>query len=388
MRGSSTVEPDKYSTGAGEGTRTLDINLGKTPKNNNREANSGSKNVECQPTPGDIFNPHRAFYGTWIPQWLDERSEVSERAKKLYAYLTYFAGGKGRAWPSYATLAEKLHVTRRHVIRILCELSEHQLIKITHVNDPKRGHRANVYEFLWHEWMQNPEDKNFKLVVPEESPPEEVSDSYEDVFDNSQPSTPAGVKNVTRVVELPPTTPSDISDTRVRQLPPSDPDVTSLVTPMSPRSQENKKKRINKYKHPKGACSSSVLRQTHGLPEPARHSVALVRKAWQVSRKLLNKFWDNCKVRPDLRILFGYVSRALREGYKEESIRDAFERALHQCHGHATDCGELWEASSTVHRAEKWLRKHGLFWQPTPPEERRRIRAEIAAAMKAWEVQS
>ncbi len=234
--------------------------------------------------------------------------------------------------------------------------------------------------------MQHPEDKNFKMVVLEESPLEEISNSSEDVFDDSQPSTPASDKNVTRVVKLSPTTPSDISDTRVGQLPPSDTEVTSLVTPMSPRSQENKEKRINKYKHPKGAYSS-VPRQANGLPEPARHSAALVRKAWQVSRKLLNEFWDNCKVRPDLRILFGYVSRALRDGYKEESIRDAFERALHQCHGHATDCGEIWEASSTVHRAEKWLREHGLFWQPTPPEERRRIRAEIAAAMKAWEEQ-
>ena len=433
--------------------------------------------------PGDTFNPHRQFHGTWIPQWLDERPEVSERAKKLYAYLTYFAGGKGKAWPSYATLSEKLHVTRRHVIRILCELSEHRLIKVTHVNDPTRGHRANVYEFIWHVWMQHPEDKNFKMVVPEESPPEEIPNSSEDVFNDSQPSTHPGDKNVTRVVELPSTTPSDISDTRVvQQLPPSDMGVTSLVTPMSPRSQENKGKRINNYKHPKGACSS-VPRQTlspsqvaspsttveevkvdqgrtHGilwqewmrynneksvsqpmpekqslsptlpdeenlakvtrvretfppppkpasstekwgkqvrhckhssqanrLSEPARHSAALVRKAWQVSRKLLTEFWENCKIQPDLRILFGYVSRALREGYKEESIRDAFACSLHQCHGHATDCGKIWEASSTVHRAEKSLKANGSMWEPTPPEERRRIRAEIAAAMEAWEVQ-
>ena len=26
-----------------------------------------------------------------MPQWLEERPEVSEKAKKLYAYLTYFA---------------------------------------------------------------------------------------------------------------------------------------------------------------------------------------------------------------------------------------------------------------------------------------------------------
>ena len=50
------------------------------------------------------INPHRLFHGVWLPQWLEERPEVSEKAKKLYAYLTYFAGGKGYAWPSFKIL--------------------------------------------------------------------------------------------------------------------------------------------------------------------------------------------------------------------------------------------------------------------------------------------
>jgi hypothetical protein len=41
-----------------------------------------------------FINPHRLFHGVWLPQWLEERPEISEKAKKLYAYLTYFAGGK------------------------------------------------------------------------------------------------------------------------------------------------------------------------------------------------------------------------------------------------------------------------------------------------------
>ena len=54
-----------------------------------------------------FINPHRLFHGVWLPQWLEERAEVSEKAKKLYAYLTYFAGGKGCAWPSFGLLARK-----------------------------------------------------------------------------------------------------------------------------------------------------------------------------------------------------------------------------------------------------------------------------------------
>ena len=72
----------------------------------------------------------------WLPQWLEERSEVSEKAKKLYAYLTYFAGGKGYAWPSFNILAEKLHCSRRHVVRLVQELSAHRLITVINVSNP------------------------------------------------------------------------------------------------------------------------------------------------------------------------------------------------------------------------------------------------------------
>jgi hypothetical protein len=60
-----------------------------------------------------FINPHRLFHGVWLPQWLEERPEVSEKAKKLYAYLTYFAGGDGCCWLSFSLLAEKLHCSRR-----------------------------------------------------------------------------------------------------------------------------------------------------------------------------------------------------------------------------------------------------------------------------------
>jgi hypothetical protein len=69
----------------------------------------------------------------WLPQWLEERPEVSDKAKKLYAYLTYFAGGKGYAWPSFNHLAVKLHVSRRYVIKLVQELSAHCLIAATNV---------------------------------------------------------------------------------------------------------------------------------------------------------------------------------------------------------------------------------------------------------------
>jgi hypothetical protein len=103
-----------------------------------------------------------------MPQWLEERLEVSERAKKLYAYLTYFAGGRGYAWPSFNHLAEKLHVSRRYVIRLVQELSAHRLVTVTHVSNPAKGYCTNHYRFLWHPWMQTAESAS--SVAPPNEP--------------------------------------------------------------------------------------------------------------------------------------------------------------------------------------------------------------------------
>lgn len=111
--------------------------------------------------PQKFFNPHRLLHGVWLPQWLEDHFEVSEKAKKLYAHLglTYFAGGKGYAWPTLNTLAEKLHVSRRQVIRLVNELSEHRLIFVTNKNrarllsgrvgDAYRSEEMGCFRWLW-----------------------------------------------------------------------------------------------------------------------------------------------------------------------------------------------------------------------------------------------
>ena len=142
------------------------------------------------PAPNRFINPHRLFHGVWLPQWLEERPEVSEKAKKLYAYLTYFAGGKGYSWPSFGLLGEKLHCSRRHVMRLVQELSTHRLITVTNVNNPERGHCANYYRFLWHPWMQTERDAKFVLAAVEGEP---VDFSEESAPDNRQADTPGDI---------------------------------------------------------------------------------------------------------------------------------------------------------------------------------------------------
>ena len=189
-----------------------------------------------------FINPHRLFHGVWMPQWLEERPEVSEKAKKLYAYLTYFAGGKGCSWPSFGLLAEKLHCSRRHVMRLVQELSAHRLITVTNVSNPARGHCANYYRFLWHPWMQNERDGSFVLEAPESEPL--------DASGESPGGPPSDIRVTSPLVTSRSPAPGDMSATS-----PGDSHVTPLVTPMSPK--ENNKKRTN-YRGKVPATSSST----------------------------------------------------------------------------------------------------------------------------------
>jgi hypothetical protein len=159
-----------------------------------------------------FINPHRLFHGVWMPQWLEERPEVSEKAKKLYAYLTYFAGGKGHAWPSFKHLAERLHVSRRYAIKLVQELSAHRLITVTNIHNPDKGYCANVYRFLWHPWMQTTADGDFRMTVCEMQPPFPAGDS----------TLPPAEQQIT--------TPGELEDTS-----PGEPQITPLVISSSPK---------------------------------------------------------------------------------------------------------------------------------------------------------
>ena len=105
-----------------------------------------------------FINPHRLFHGVWTPQWLEERTEVSEKAKKLYAYLAYFAGCKGYAWPTFNTLADRLHVSRRHMIRLVKELSAHGLILSPTSTTRERAVVQTTTASSGIRWMQTNED--------------------------------------------------------------------------------------------------------------------------------------------------------------------------------------------------------------------------------------
>ena len=223
-----------------------------------------SRNCNCDfaspPAPNRFINPHRLFHGVWLPQWLEERPEVSEKAKKLYAYLTYFAGGKGYSWPSFGLLGEKLHCSRRHVIRLVQELSAHRLITVTNVNNPERGHCANYYRFLWHPWMQTERDAKFVLETVDSEP---VDFSEESAPDNCQAcTTPGDICVTSPLVTSRSPAPGDIPVTS-----PGDIHVTPLVTPMSPK-ENNKKRTNNRGKVPATFSTNRHVQSCHTTASP------------------------------------------------------------------------------------------------------------------------
>lgn len=95
------------------------------------------------------INPYRLFTGSLVPNWLLERTEVSQGAKLAYARLSQHAGKNGVAWPKRETLAAELGVTPRQIDRYLKELETHRLVEIERLGLTK----ANRYRFRMHEWM-------------------------------------------------------------------------------------------------------------------------------------------------------------------------------------------------------------------------------------------
>lgn len=95
------------------------------------------------------LNPYKLFHGSFIPNWLLSRSEVSANAKLLYARLGQFAGQDGACYPGIDRLSQELGFSISTIKRALTELEKSNLIE-----HKRRGlGQTNVYYFLEHPWM-------------------------------------------------------------------------------------------------------------------------------------------------------------------------------------------------------------------------------------------
>lgn len=98
---------------------------------------------------GEPFNPYGLFVGSFIPQWLEVRPEISPGAKLAYARMCRHAGEKGECRPNQNLLAAEIGLKKRQTQTYIQELVENRLIR-----PQRRGQgRSNIYDFLIHEWM-------------------------------------------------------------------------------------------------------------------------------------------------------------------------------------------------------------------------------------------
>ena len=194
-----------------------------------------------------FINPHRLFHGVWLPQWLEERPEVSEKAKKLYAYLTYFAGGKGCSWPSFGLLAEKLHCSRRHVMRLVQELSSAS----AHYRNKRQQSRARSLRKLLPLSLASLDAERARRELCSGSARKRTSRGFGGIAGQlPAAATPSDIRVTSPLVTSRSPAPGDMSVTSPGDIP-----VTPLVTPMSPK--ENNKKRTN-YRGKVPVTSSST----------------------------------------------------------------------------------------------------------------------------------
>lgn len=140
------------------------------------------------------INPYNLFIGSFIPNWLLKRSEISPGAKLCYARLCQFAGRNGDCHPKQETLAKEFGCSRSQVIRYLKELERCKLIEKLRI-----GLRcSNRYKFLDHQWIRDdPMSMKHQEVadlphqeVAEEALPKERESKEKNVSNDTKARTP------------------------------------------------------------------------------------------------------------------------------------------------------------------------------------------------------
>lgn len=137
-----------------------------------------------------------------------------------------------------------------------------------------------------------------------------------------------------------------------------------------PAQEEVKKEEIQPF-------SREARENDHaGESGPPVIKQGLERKAHAMKRELARLHWDNCKVAFNEAVAYSFALSVLNEGYAEADILSCYERALCWGHGHATDCGSVWELGSTVKQARTFLGQINRRFVPykRDPETARQVR--------------
>jgi hypothetical protein len=142
--------------------------------------------VSTEGQPKRTINPYRAFVGSWVPNWLMERTEISPGAKLTYGRLAQHAGRDGDCRPRQDTLARELGVGPRQIRRYLDELEVSGL-----VGEMRMGQgQANRYVFFEHLWITATDTLPLDWSHPSSEPLDRTDPSSQPPFEWTHLSGP------------------------------------------------------------------------------------------------------------------------------------------------------------------------------------------------------
>ena len=114
-----------------------------------------------------FINPRNLWVGSFVPNWLMKRREITSSAKLLYARLCQFYNEEaGCAWPGQDTLAAELGLHVRQVQTIIAHLAKRGLLHVERTGLTK----PNRYRFPAHPWMGLPGPERTSTSGPETQP--------------------------------------------------------------------------------------------------------------------------------------------------------------------------------------------------------------------------
>lgn len=117
---------------------------------------------------GDRYNPYKMFVGSFLPNWLLERKDLSSADKLVWAKLAQHNGENNKCYPSQKKIAEELGLYHEKINISIKSLCEKGLIrKIKPEGQEILMHRNCNYEFIM-------DEKLYKNLINSDMMPDHI----------------------------------------------------------------------------------------------------------------------------------------------------------------------------------------------------------------------
>lgn len=119
---------------------------------------------------GQEYNPYMMFTGSFIPNYIMMRKDLTSTDKLLFARLSQYSGKNGECYPSQETLADEVGCSVSAIKLSIKHLVEFKLIKVIKPQGAERlMHLHDRYVFIWSEMFEDCSTVKNKLSDKSES---------------------------------------------------------------------------------------------------------------------------------------------------------------------------------------------------------------------------